>query len=107
MREEDTMSACPRQRLPMMASNDNGTLPFSAGCHSPALEHRSCGDRSRRVHLADLHCRWCSGHQPRSACRKSDHGAPTPKALIWLAQNTRRRVAWDRRICLKPYLDGL
>jgi hypothetical protein len=35
MHEEDTMSACPRQRLPMMASNDNGFLPFRQDAMAP------------------------------------------------------------------------
>jgi hypothetical protein len=35
MREEDTMSACTRQRLPMMASNDNGFLPFRQDAMAP------------------------------------------------------------------------
>ena len=35
MHEEDTMSACPRQRLPMMASNDNGFLPFWQDAMAP------------------------------------------------------------------------
>jgi len=33
--EEDTMSACPRQRPPMMASNDNGILTFRQDAMAP------------------------------------------------------------------------
>jgi hypothetical protein len=35
MREEDTMSACTRQRLPMMASNDNGLFTFRQDAMAP------------------------------------------------------------------------
>jgi hypothetical protein len=34
-REDETMSACPRQRPPMLASNDNGPLTFRRDATAP------------------------------------------------------------------------